>query len=156
MLHTISSTFTTCACGTRVRDCALSRLAEFVDGQIPPIPFPDVDLGPLVGSERGFRTKERNPRSGGMGGVEMANGTRYEHWMDSPGAGPSTLPTSGDETQPGTSMRDTKGKRRATGETLERTTSKPLTGMSLVSFSARTRLMCTTHNRSLDEPATST
>jgi hypothetical protein len=31
----------------------------------------DIDLGPLVGSMRGFRTKERVPMSGGMGGMEM-------------------------------------------------------------------------------------
>jgi hypothetical protein len=30
-----------------------------------------VDLGPLIGKERGFRTREKVPWSGGMGGVEM-------------------------------------------------------------------------------------
>ncbi|KAF9522010.1 hypothetical protein CPB83DRAFT_865073 [Crepidotus variabilis] len=30
-----------------------------------------VDMGPLVGRKRGFRTKERLPGSGGMGGMEM-------------------------------------------------------------------------------------
>ena len=29
----------------------------------------DIDLGQLVGSMRGFRTKERVPMSGGMGGM---------------------------------------------------------------------------------------
>lgn len=33
----------------------------------------DIDLGPLVGSTRGFRTKERVPMSGGLGGMEMDN-----------------------------------------------------------------------------------
>lgn len=98
MLHAFSSTFTTCACGTKSRDCALSRLAEFVDGSSfipspqspisPSLPHESrsprdidkgveeeakVDLGPLVGTERGFRTREKVPMSGGMGGVEMVN-----------------------------------------------------------------------------------
>lgn len=30
-----------------------------------------MDLGPLVGRERGFRTRERVPYSGGMAGMEM-------------------------------------------------------------------------------------
>ncbi|KAF7800200.1 hypothetical protein EIP86_011447 [Pleurotus ostreatoroseus] len=42
MLHALASTFTTCACGARARDCALTRLAEFVDGSagVPPTPSP--------------------------------------------------------------------------------------------------------------------
>ncbi|CDO76147.1 hypothetical protein BN946_scf185027.g10 [Trametes cinnabarina] len=101
MLHALSSTFTTCACGARARDCALTRMAEFVENQTPLTPSPSppsqftkdrnaarrgsaggpshaddgaaahVDLGPLIGIERGFRTRERIPFSGGMGGVEM-------------------------------------------------------------------------------------
>ena len=94
MLHALSSTFTTCACGAKARDCALTRMAEFVENQTPLTPSPSppsqfakekhgartgrqddsatpVDLGPLVGVERGFRTRERIPFSGGMGGVEM-------------------------------------------------------------------------------------
>jgi hypothetical protein len=31
----------------------------------------DIDLGPLVGSTRGFRTKEKVPMGGGLGGMEM-------------------------------------------------------------------------------------
>ena len=31
----------------------------------------DIDLGPLVGRTRGFRTKERVPMCGGLGGMEM-------------------------------------------------------------------------------------
>ncbi|GBE86759.1 SET domain-containing protein, partial [Sparassis crispa] len=108
MLHALSSTFTTCACGASASDCALNRMAAFVDGQTPPTPSPSpptnfdtnfsgphavfephravsevregenagsgdlkVDLGPLIGVERGFRTRERVPRAGGIGGVEM-------------------------------------------------------------------------------------
>ncbi|KDQ60399.1 hypothetical protein JAAARDRAFT_605198 [Jaapia argillacea MUCL 33604] len=112
MLHTLSSSFTTCACGERARDCVLKRMEEFVDGPdpIPQSPRPHhatqeredvtesseddssrvgarrngkqngtgqknqkggVDLGPLVGVERGFRTREKVPWSGGMSGVEM-------------------------------------------------------------------------------------
>lgn len=40
MLHALSSTFTTCACGARARDCALNRLAEFVHAGTPPTPSP--------------------------------------------------------------------------------------------------------------------
>jgi cytochrome P450 len=31
MLHALSSTFTTCACGSKAKDCALNLMAEFVD-----------------------------------------------------------------------------------------------------------------------------
>jgi hypothetical protein len=31
-----------------------------------------IDIGPLVGRKRGFRTKERVPFSGGLGGMQMA------------------------------------------------------------------------------------
>ena len=99
MLHSLASTFTTCACGAKARDCVLNRIAEFVENQTPLTPSPSppsqfakekekhngksrkgdpaesspapVDLGPLVGIERGFKTRERIPSSGGMGGVEM-------------------------------------------------------------------------------------
>ena len=105
LLHSLASTFTTCACGAKARDCVLARIAEFVDAPssnpnprapLTPSPSPPsvfakekekekgrkgdpretsaeapVDLGPLVGVERGFRTRERIPASGGMGGVEM-------------------------------------------------------------------------------------
>ena len=30
-----------------------------------------IDIGPLVGRKRGFRTKERIPYSGGLGGMQM-------------------------------------------------------------------------------------
>lgn len=107
MLHALSSTFTTCACGAKAKDCALTKMAEFVDGQMPPTPSPSppsivigdeqhvetvdserhkarksaegsskrkenrVDFGPLVGVQRGFKTRERMPNSGGLYGVEM-------------------------------------------------------------------------------------
>ncbi|KAJ3505400.1 hypothetical protein NLJ89_g7437 [Agrocybe chaxingu] len=84
ILHALSSTFTTCACGARARDCALTQMAAFVDGQsrlLTPrnhhgMTSDDerekgVDLGPLVGRKRGFKTRERIPFSGGMGGMEM-------------------------------------------------------------------------------------
>jgi len=87
MLHALSSTFTTCACGSKAKDCALNLMAEFVDGRLPTstIPLsqrPDtsspgdkrthrVDLGPLIGAQRGFRTREKSPLNGGMNGVEM-------------------------------------------------------------------------------------
>ncbi|KAH9030018.1 hypothetical protein EDB84DRAFT_1495553, partial [Lactarius hengduanensis] len=34
MLHALSSTFTTCACGSKAKDCALNLMAEFVDGRL--------------------------------------------------------------------------------------------------------------------------
>lgn len=72
MLNSLSSTFTTCACGAKSNDCALNMMAAFVDGDVPPTPDSEhVDLGPLVGSSRGFRTREKVPFSGGMTGVEM-------------------------------------------------------------------------------------
>ena len=54
MLHSLASTFTTCACSTKARDCVL--ITEFVENQPTPI-----DLGPLIGIERGFRTREWIP-----------------------------------------------------------------------------------------------
>ena len=109
MLHTLASTFTTCACGAKAQDCVLARIAEFVENQTPLTPSPSppsqfakekhgakgrgkaehaeespIDLGPLIGTERGFRTRERIPFSGGMGGVELVSPTPSE-------AGPSRL-----------------------------------------------------------------
>ena len=62
-------------------------MAEFVDGRLPvPAPPPPqrpndlsstdtrsqrLDLGPLVGAQRGFHTREKSPLNGGMNGVEM-------------------------------------------------------------------------------------
>ncbi|RPD70189.1 hypothetical protein L226DRAFT_493158 [Lentinus tigrinus ALCF2SS1-7] len=107
MLHTLASTFTTCACGSKARDCVLTRIAEFVENQTPLTPSPSppsqftkdkhrgkaeqavespIDLGPLIGIERGFRTRERIPFSGGMGGVELVPPSPLE-------AGPSRLPS---------------------------------------------------------------
>lgn len=72
ILHTLSSTFTTCACGAMAKDCALSQMAAFVDGELPQDSGRrNVNLGPLVGATRGFKTRERVPMSGGMSGVEM-------------------------------------------------------------------------------------
>ncbi|KAH7928022.1 hypothetical protein BV22DRAFT_1126923 [Leucogyrophana mollusca] len=78
ILHALSSTFTTCACGSAAKDCALMQMAAFVDGE--PMECAEkkagegkrkLDLGPLVGAKRGFRTREKVPLSGGMSGVEM-------------------------------------------------------------------------------------
>ena len=93
MLHALSSTFTTCACGSKAKDCALNLMADFVDGHLPtptapPLqqldepsgvdqsqrPRPRIDLGPLIGTQRGFRTREKSPLNGGMNGVEMMSG----------------------------------------------------------------------------------
>lgn len=90
MLHALSSTFTTCACGSKAKDCALNLMAEFVDGRLPVAASPPsqpandpsgtdlqshrVDLGPLIGAQRGFHTREKSPLNGGMNGVEMIPG----------------------------------------------------------------------------------
>jgi len=72
MLHTLSSTFTTCACGSKSRDCVLKLMEAFVDCELPPKPpSTRIDMGPLVGHRRGFRTREKVPFSGGLSGVEM-------------------------------------------------------------------------------------
>ena len=87
MLHALSSTFTTCACGSKAKDCALNLMADFVDGRLPTSSAPlsqrtdalnggdqrpsRMDLGPLIGAQRGFRTREKSPLNGGMNGVEM-------------------------------------------------------------------------------------
>ena len=66
ILHALSSTFTACACGARAKNCAVTQMAAFVNGDMNIIHHPEkVDLGPLVGKRRGFRTKERVPYSGG-------------------------------------------------------------------------------------------
>jgi len=91
MLHALSSTFTTCACGSKAKDCALNLMAEFVDGHLPTSTAPlsqrpdasstgdkrphRVDLGPLIGAQRGFHTREKSPLNGGMSGVEMISGS---------------------------------------------------------------------------------
>lgn len=142
MLHALSSTFTTCACGSKTRDCALARIAEFVDSQSPPTPSPSpptpfategdlwgtagersrvrsggsdssvkkrASLGPLIGTERGFRTRERVPWSGGLGGVEMVPTSSTHAEPLSPVEPPRNI--SGPHAK---SSKDRKGKSRAT------------------------------------------
>ena len=66
-----------------VRDCALTRFAEFVDGHthlsshntqvqyqpVPPSPYPQPDLGPLTGREGGFQNE--GVLEVGIGRVEL-------------------------------------------------------------------------------------
>ncbi|KIL59822.1 hypothetical protein M378DRAFT_168826 [Amanita muscaria Koide BX008] len=73
ILHALSSTFTTCACGARAKNCAITQMAAFVDGEIAQSVGKRHDLGPLVGARRGFRTREREPFSGGLTGVELCD-----------------------------------------------------------------------------------
>ncbi|KAJ8453440.1 hypothetical protein ONZ45_g19718 [Pleurotus djamor] len=103
VLHTLSSTFTTCACGSKARDCAIALASTFIDADLSqppptsspgagPSTLPPIDLGPLVGTQRGFRTREKLPHSGGIGGVEMCDDPAPSNWkgkgkaraMDSP------------------------------------------------------------------------
>lgn len=142
MLHALSSTFTTCACGSKTRDCALARIAEFVDSQSPPTPSPSpptpfapdgelwgtagersrvrsgssdssvkkrTNLGPLIGAERGFRTRERVPWSGGLGGVEMVPTSPPHAEPLSPVEPSRPIPEPGAKP-----LKDRKGKSRAT------------------------------------------
>ena len=104
ILHTLSSTFTTCACGSRAQDCTINRMAAFVDG-IPTGSQKEqrVDLGPLVGQKRGFKTKERIPFSGGMVGMVMCRDNEVSPHQSLP-ASPSS---------PILSERNGKGKGRA-------------------------------------------
>jgi uncharacterized protein len=69
-------------------------MAEFVDGRLPtssaPLSHrpdalnggdkksPSIDLGPLIGAQRGFRTCEKSPLNGGMNGVEMISALSVE------------------------------------------------------------------------------
>ncbi len=69
-------------------------MAEFVDGRLPtsspPLSQPPdalnggdkrppkIDLGPLIGAQRGFRTCEKSPLNGGMNGVEMISALSVE------------------------------------------------------------------------------
>ena len=95
ILHTLSSTFTTCACGALSKDCALTQMAAFVDGhdlgsllrrkdQPNEVDSEDdtakIGIGPLVGRKRRFRTKERVPFSGGLGGMQMAADEDVLEW----------------------------------------------------------------------------
>lgn len=92
ILDGLSSTFTTCACGASTRDCALKAMETFVDSSGPLSPHPEgrVDLGPLVGSKRGFKTRERVSGSGGLSGVEMDfEGREEEEEEWDVGEGPS-------------------------------------------------------------------
>ena len=84
ILHALSSTFTTCACGAHAKNCAITQMAAFVDGEIAE----SVDLGPLVGARRGFRTKERVPFSGGLKGVEMCDQDTWPNGTASSPAAP--------------------------------------------------------------------
>ena len=47
-------------------------MEAFVDCELPPKPpNTHIDIGPLIGHRRGFRTREKVPFSGGLTGVEM-------------------------------------------------------------------------------------
>jgi hypothetical protein len=81
ILHALSSTFTSCACGACARDCTLTQMAACVESQHDKHQTyatsgrirkgKDIDLGHLVGRMRGFRTQESVPMRGRLGGMEM-------------------------------------------------------------------------------------
>lgn len=124
ILDGLSSTFTTCACGASTRDCALKAMETFVESPVPPSPhlFAEnegkVDLGPLVGSKRGFKTRERVLGSGGLSGVEMDyDGMEQEEEWDI-GEGLSSLSAR-------SNVRDVAAAFRATHQSISASTSSP-------------------------------
>ncbi|KAF9026124.1 hypothetical protein BDZ89DRAFT_1067786 [Hymenopellis radicata] len=100
VLHALESTFAKCACGKDTKgECALERMKKFVDGQEDK---GNGDLGPLVGAERGFRTQEKVPWSGGIGGPippeimppKMRKASLRMKCPAPPSPNPATSPTS--------------------------------------------------------------
>ena len=70
ILHLLISAFTTCACGPRPSDCAPLHLP--VNSTDPgPSTLSSVDLGSLLGSERGFYTRPRTKGTNSISGVEI-------------------------------------------------------------------------------------
>ncbi|KAG6826778.1 hypothetical protein H0H92_014502 [Tricholoma furcatifolium] len=61
-------TFPYCACGEKAADFAFNAMQRFVASSDDPRHRPD--LGPLVGTTRSFKTRERVPGCGRLGGVE--------------------------------------------------------------------------------------
>jgi hypothetical protein len=83
ILHTLSSNFTTCDCG---------EISTFVKANPSKLlSLPTVDLGPLVGKQRGFWTKERIPSSG-MAGAEMSNDISFASLQKGKGHGEAQWP----------------------------------------------------------------
>ncbi|KZT36078.1 hypothetical protein SISSUDRAFT_93822 [Sistotremastrum suecicum HHB10207 ss-3] len=77
-IHSLSSSFQSCACGPS-RDCALYQMTAFVEDRESPPPTPTSrkpkpNLGPLVGVQRGVTTKE----NGKGGATLMRNGEPVE------------------------------------------------------------------------------
>jgi len=105
LFHALASTFTTCACGAKARDCVLTQLNAFVESATPTTEEQEIDLGPLVGASRGFRTREKVKGSGGIGGMEMLP--------------PPPIPTYHIASNEGYAPRSRKGKERAREEPLE-------------------------------------
>ena len=57
---------TTCACGKRAKDCAVRLMTKFVGDEDVGVDWND-DFGPLIGVQRGFKTKEKWwAKSGGI------------------------------------------------------------------------------------------
>jgi hypothetical protein len=87
-------------------------MAAFVDGE--PL-GKQVDLGPLVGAERGFMTREKVPLSGGTSGVEMVPTSQpATPWIETPNSELPVLTLSPATTSPSPKKSATwKGKARA-------------------------------------------
>lgn len=78
VVHSIQSSFVACACGKNAKDCAVRWMEQFVDGGAEGVQReasaepPAKDLGPLIGTKRGVRTRVRGGlATGGMKGVEL-------------------------------------------------------------------------------------
>ncbi|KAG6815595.1 hypothetical protein H0H87_000280 [Tephrocybe sp. NHM501043] len=86
ILHSVSNTMPTCACGEQARGCAIRALECFIYGSERLHDdhekddferrmrdhihrHEDPNLGPLIGAKRRFRTHELVPSSGGLDGI---------------------------------------------------------------------------------------
>jgi uncharacterized protein len=141
ILNSLGSTFATCACGAKAKDCALEVMERFVDGDVggpdamkgvvEPGKKNKIDLGPLVGVTRGFGTREKVPFGGGYVGMEMVNGDESESVAEFSGTDheedggldtppPREIPTiSFTSPTPSPQKGGSKGKNRAVDEDLD-------------------------------------
>ncbi|KAG1838583.1 hypothetical protein DFJ58DRAFT_733750 [Suillus subalutaceus] len=71
ILHALSSTFTTCACGARARDCVLNVMAQYVDGELDASSVTRASEQPMNGTGVGLN----GVGAGAINGAGTTNGT---------------------------------------------------------------------------------
>lgn len=71
ILHALSSTFTTCACGARARDCVLNVMAQYVDGELDSSNVTRASGQPMNGTSVGLN----GVGAGTMNGAGTTSGT---------------------------------------------------------------------------------